>query len=1381
MSVVCPHCQALKYKGEKPGMCCSGGTVVLEELEALPDALKELLTGQTHNSRLFLKDPRKYNSAFQMTSFGAHVERLEWASTFKVQGQVSHHIGTLLPRPDNEPKFLQIYFMPNMHSQAVRRCRIFNNELEIQIVREMQHMLHDQNPIVQEFKTAMERHAATTDNYTIVLQADRTVPGVHPGQLNVPENPEVAALLVGQSVNCRDIVIQSRTGRLERVNELHRKYDALQYPLVYPTGQDGYHINIHKTNPVTKQPLSTKVSCNEFYTQRFMRKEGQTNHLLEYRDLTNQVAVDNSAKVEGTRLLFLRLHNKQYRTESVAGLRDGISEDLGTANMGQVFILPSSYTGGARNMAEKLQDTTCYVKEYGTPDIFATMTCDPKNPGISKFQHDGQQSSHVHDVTARWFNQQVATLMDALNKGDIFGEVQAYLYTVEWQKRGLPHIHLVVWLKEKLQPSDTDSVISAEIPDPATDPELYAIITSKMIHGPCGAKKPDAPCMVKGKCSKGYPRQFVTETETQRSGYPSYRRRSPAEGGQTAEITAKIDGRQVRYTVDNRDVVPHSRLLCKMYKCHFNVEMCINIGAIKYLLGYVNKGSDLTVAHILKEQHEENPPRHDEIEAHLIARYLSTNEAFWRLFNFELSKRHPPVQRLAVHLENGERVVFTEENAERVASDPPKTTLTAFFKLVRQGQPKRDGSGWTGPDGFAATLIYSDVPKFYTWDESARVWNRRRQGFHVAGHDGVMETQFIGRVFTVHPRNFECYFLRMLLHVVRGPTCFDDLKTVNGEVCATYREACTRLGLLEDDAHWDSALTEASIGRKARQLRNLFATMIVFCELSNPLELWEKHKASFAEDILNRQRQLNPNIELNEQMFNEALLRIENKVMYLGGRPLNEYELPAVRRDQDTAVATLLTEEMNYDIRELTDRVNEAVPNLTGEQSEVYHEVLESVESNRGKMFFLDAPGGTGKTHLMNLILAMIRSGNNIAIAVASTGIGATLLDGGRTAHAVFKLPLHLERTEEPVCNISRGSEQATLLLQAKIIVWDECTMNHKGAFEALDRTLRDICGNNRPFGGKTLLLGGDFRQILPVIPKGRKADEINACVKSSILWQHVTKRSLTVNMRAHLQDDAAATDFQACLLSIGNGQLPITNDGLHCLPCGVEVYSTGELIEAVFPQVEQNIHNMVWLSERAILCPKNDGVNNINIELLNMLPGEATLYRSIDTMVDEEQVVHFPVDFLNSLTLSGLPQHEIHLKTGAPVILMRNLDPPKLCNGTRLIINNMYANVIEATIMCGKFAGETVFVPRIPLNNDEMSFTFRRLQFPLKLCFALTINKSQGQTFKVVGLNLNQTCFSHGQLYVACSRVGSSLNLYYLSATQGRTKNVVYQEVIHA
>ena len=462
MSVVCPHWQALKYTGEKPGMCCSGGTVVLEELEALPEALKELLTGQTHNSRLYLKHPRKYNSAFQMTSFGAHVERLEWASTFKVQGQVSHRMCTLLPRPEIEPKFLQIYFMPDMHSQADRRCRIFNNELDIQIVREMQHMLHDQNPIVQEFKTAMERHAATTYNFTIVLQADRTVAGLHPGQLNVPENPEVAALLVGHAVNGRDIVIQSRTGGLERVNELHCKYDALQYPLMFPTGQDGFHINIHKTDPGTRQTLSTKVSCNEFYTQRFMRKQGQTNHLLEYRDLANQYAVDDQAKVEGTRLLFHRLHNQQHRTETLAGLRDGISEDLGTANMGQVFILPSSYTGGARHMAEKLQDTHCYVKEYGTPDIFATMTCDPKNPGISRYQHDGQQSSHVHDVAARWFNQQVVTLMDALNKGDIFGPVQAYLYTVEWQKRGLPHIHLVVWLKEKLQPSDTDSVISAK-------------------------------------------------------------------------------------------------------------------------------------------------------------------------------------------------------------------------------------------------------------------------------------------------------------------------------------------------------------------------------------------------------------------------------------------------------------------------------------------------------------------------------------------------------------------------------------------------------------------------------------------------------------------------------------------------------------------------------------------------------------------------------------------------------------------------------------------------------------------------------------------------------------------------------------------------------
>ena len=213
MNVVCHYCSALRYPREKPGMCCSGGTVVLEDLEPPPQELKTLLSGETERSRRLLKSVRQYNSIFQMTSFGADVERLGWESTFRVQGQVSHNIGTLLPLPNRDASFLQIYFMPDMGTQADRRCSIFNG-LDRTIVVELQNMLHTRNTIVKEFKTAMERQV-TNDNYTIVVRADLIPAGEHQGRFNVPENPEVAALLVGHPENGRDIVIHSRTGGLD--------------------------------------------------------------------------------------------------------------------------------------------------------------------------------------------------------------------------------------------------------------------------------------------------------------------------------------------------------------------------------------------------------------------------------------------------------------------------------------------------------------------------------------------------------------------------------------------------------------------------------------------------------------------------------------------------------------------------------------------------------------------------------------------------------------------------------------------------------------------------------------------------------------------------------------------------------------------------------------------------------------------------------------------------------------------------------------------------------------------------------------------------------------------------------------------------------------
>ena len=223
---------------------------------------------------------------------------------------------------------------------------------------------------------------------------------------------------------------------------------------------------------------------------------------------------------------------------------------------------------------------------------------------------------------------------------------------------------------------------------------------------------------------------------------------------------------------------------------------------------------------------------------------------------------------LAVHLENGQRVFFTEDNLHEKVNEPPKTTLTAFFLLCQK-------------DDFAKTLLYCDVPKYYTWDASGKVFKRRVQGAAVPDYGNVRATDALGRVYTVHPNNFECFFLRLLLHTVRGPTSFEALRTVNGRLCATFREACQLTGLLEDDAQWDATMSEAAAVQSTARLRNLFVILLITCGPSNPGELWESHKESLAEDILIQARRRNPGMNLNytPDMFNQALIILEDKAL----------------------------------------------------------------------------------------------------------------------------------------------------------------------------------------------------------------------------------------------------------------------------------------------------------------------------------------------------------------------------------------------------------------------------------------------------------------------------------------------------------------------
>ncbi|KAG6721278.1 hypothetical protein I3842_03G105100, partial [Carya illinoinensis] len=332
-----------------------------------------------------------------------------------------------------------------------------------------------------------------------------------------------------------------------------------------------------------------------------------------------------------------------------------------------------------------------------------------------------------------------------------------------------------------------------------------------------------------------------------------------------------------------------------------------------------------------------------------------------------------------------------------------------------------------------------------------------------------------------------------------------------------------------------------------------------------------------------------------------------------------------------------------------------------------------------------------------------------------------------------------------------------------------------KYSIEAVDKMLQDINDTNLPFGGKVIVFGGDFRQVLPVIQKSTKEQQIDASLARSHLWSSLTKIKLIENMRSRLDPD-----FCRYLIEVGNGNEPITVKDMIKISTEMLIQYNNDadslncLLEAIFEDISNYSNNLIEMTNRAILTPKNHSVDEINAIIIEKFPGDMVRYYSFDETIDTSE--------------QGVIEDFLLLKKNCPIMLLRNINPSEgLCNGTRLICCNFNRNVIDAKISVGHHKGKRVFIPRIPFLpdiNENNGFPFKRTQFPIKLSFAMTINKSQGQTLNSVGIYLPEPVFSHGQLYVALSRAKTANSVKILirpttidNYEKNCTKNIVYKD----
>ncbi|XP_044588723.1 ATP-dependent DNA helicase PIF1-like [Cotesia glomerata] len=612
---------------------------------------------------------------------------------------------------------------------------------------------------------------------------------------------------------------------------------------------------------------------------------------------------------------------------------------------------------------------------------------------------------------------------------------------------------------------------------------------------------------------------------------------------------------------------------------------------------------------------------------------------------------------------------------------------------------------------------------------------------NVKDHDEVrdfVDARYVGpveAVWRILSKNLQNKSHSINPSLLKGARSFEDLRTINGILCDTFTSACLTAGLIEDDQEWRRTLNEAIVWMMPRQLRCLFVRMLIHCQPLRPEELWNEFKKSMSEDY-NRRFGVEEG-EKKAYVFINSMLNRE-------GYSLSDF--PSMIQISEIDEALLSSESLQTNN---LDDPQTYYNKLNVRQKEVVDYILNSINENKN------------------------------VCTMAYTGIAATLLPNGKTVHKTFGLPVPM--FSDSSSRIKPNSKQGEYLKNVDVFIWDEAPMSPRYALEIIDRTLRHIMNNEMPFGGKLMILGGDFRQLLPVQPHATRTETVNLSIKFSSLWKNFHQFSLTQNMRA-LPEEIQFVNF---LLNIGDGTVNNLNDEVN-LPDSCFTSNNNDIVENIYGKMIRD-KRYDQLTSAVILSARNVDVDEINKQVVELLdPSTQKNYTGVDSTENcdngnmDDAVLP---EYLNTLNPPNFPPYELQLRQYSIVMLIRNLNLSEgLCNGTRLMVLELGVNVLRCKILTGDKAGEIVFINRLTLYcENTYPFTFKRRQFPIKIAFCMTINKSQGQTFEKIGVDLIKDVFNHGQLYVAFSRVRSWSALTVSLAHDKLdkvVKNIVYKEI---
>lgn len=758
----------------------------------------------------------------------------------------------------------------------------------------------------------------------------------------------------------------------------------------------------------------------------------------------------------------------------------------------------------------------------------------------------------------------------------------------------------------------------------------------------------------------------------------------------------------------------------------------------------------------------------DEVKKYLQSRFLCPFEAYLRSNSIKLHDEFPVVHRLLYHLENDQSIGYDED--EQLG----EVIKTPDASKGQKGKSKRLESQFTAwleanlkhPEH--RNLLYKDYPMHFVYNKTKKVWTKRK---------ATKPANVVTRLNDPPIKNKELFWLRAVLDYIPGATSYQDLHTVKnaqgGDVIySSYYDVLRHLGVIEDNKHWTKVLDDALLTMHAKLCRHLFAYVLCYCELEKPNETWLVRKERFCDDLIKKHSET---LDL-EEIYQLGLGKV-NEILIENGTSLHNYGFDRVP-EQSEVEKVLNKSHIN---KNLNDHAEE-MAKMTSEQREIFETIIQmsSDDYETEKLLFIDAPGGTGKSFVLNLAIKQCHLDGHYPIAVASSGIAAILLNTGKTAHYTFKIPLEVD--EDSTCQFTEQSELANKIKATRLIIWDEAPMCNRYTIEAVEKSLRNLMKNNLLFGGKAVVFSGDFRQILPIVNFGRQEEAISLSIKRSYIWNKMKISHLTENLRIKGKDSESQA-FANFLLEIGEDRVEKSETQTIEIP--EELFSQQTDVEGFVREFLQDAEDDSFERE-AILALKNEDANEINRIVLDEVfqDQDTIVIESIDKInSDKGNEFEIPIEIVHNLQPSGMPPHKLELKIGCIVMILRNMYPSLgFCNGTRCKVVDFQGEWLILEIISGDFKGNRTAIPKIPLKSNMSKhslFSFSRYQYPVKLAYCITVNKSQGQSFDKVSIYFKDHPFSHGQLYVALSRCTNKKSIKIFKLIEDEEKNKIRNVVM--